>query len=38
MMKQFVVVHTKVGAYLTVLDTSRYDGFWGFHRVLRRLG
>jgi hypothetical protein len=37
MMQQFVVVRTAVATYLTILDTTRYDGFWGFHRVLRRL-
>ncbi len=37
MMQQFVVVRTAVATYLTIIDTARYDGFWGFYRVLRRL-
>ena len=33
MMNQFDVVN----GYLCVVDTSRYDGFYGFRRILRRV-
>ncbi len=36
-MNQFVIIRTAKGTYLTVIDLTRYDGFWGFHRVLRTL-
>lgn len=33
MMNQFEVVD----GYLCVVDTSRYDGFYGFRRVIKEL-
>lgn len=33
MMYQFEVV----GGYLCVVDTSRYDGFYGFRRIIKEL-
>lgn len=37
-MSQFQIVRTKCGEYLTLVDTSRYDPVWGFHKVLRVFG
>lgn len=37
-MKQFEAITLNGGdRYLTLIDTTRYDFFIGFHRVLRRL-
>ncbi len=33
MMNQFEVVN----GYLCVVDTSRYDGFYGFRRIIKEL-
>jgi len=33
MMSQFEVVN----GYLCVVDTSRYDGFYGFRRIIKEL-
>lgn len=33
MMNQFEVVN----GYLCVVDTSRYDGFYGFRRVIKEI-
>lgn len=33
MMYQFEVVN----GYLCVVDTSRYDGFYGFRRIIKEL-
>jgi hypothetical protein len=37
MMLQFNVYKTVHGPALFVVDTSRYDGFWGFNRLVRYL-
>jgi hypothetical protein len=37
MMKQFNVYSTAKGPALFVVDTTRYDGFWGFNRLVRYL-
>lgn len=33
MMNQFSIIN----GYLCIVDTSRYDGFYGFNRVLAKL-
>jgi hypothetical protein len=35
MMRQFEVHMTAKGRALFVVDTSRYDGFWGFRSLVR---
>lgn len=37
MMNQFSVYQTSKGKALFVVDTTRYDGFWGFNRLVRYL-
>lgn len=37
MMQHFNVYNTANGPALFVVDTSRYDGFWGFNRLVRYL-
>lgn len=34
MMRHFSVYKTSRGRAIFVIDTSRYDGFWGFNRLL----
>ena len=38
MMNQFEIVVADGGIrYLTIVDTSRYDFFWGFYRIIKVL-
>lgn len=37
MLKQFEVIQTPYGPALTIVDTSRYDGFLGFRRIVKYL-
>ena len=37
MMDQFVVIRTARATYLARIDTTHYDGFWGFYRILKEL-
>lgn len=37
MMNQFSVFNTVHGPALFVVDISRYDGFWGFNRLVKYL-